>query len=127
MGPDGKGKFKQVKVIDFQENMIDIKTADKGKSICLRIEHDLKLDQKLKKGLYLIEVSNDKDQDYLESLSCQTFEAEVKVTHNSTTIQKGYQPIIHCGGIRQSGKAVDVQNSDGSSLLRNGDIGKITF
>jgi GTPase len=34
------------------------------------------------------------------------------ILHHSTTICCGYQPVIHCGVLRQSADIIDIQGSD---------------
>ena len=46
--------------------------------------------------------------------------------HHHTTIQDGYQGVLHIGGIRSTVQAVKVQNQD-TSCMRTGDEGTIRF
>lgn len=43
---------------------------------------------------------------------CREFDASVMILHHSTTIACGYQPVIHCGVLRQSASIVDIQGND---------------
>lgn len=45
---------------------------------------------------------------YLPPLSSREFLAVIFILHHSTTISRGYQPVIHCGVIRQSATLVEV-------------------
>ena len=49
---------------------------------------------------------------------CMFFEASVFVLHHSTTITIGYQPVIHCGVLRQSAEMVAIH---GREALRTGE------
>ncbi len=40
---------------------------------------------------------------------CREFEAEVVVLNHSTTIAVGYQPVIHCGVLRQSAEIISIE------------------
>jgi len=58
----------------------------------------------------------------------------MKVLHHATTIQEGYQGVLHIGGVRQTVQAVRVtrlpksnDNDDNLNHMRNGDSGVIRF
>lgn len=51
------------------------------------------------------------------------FDAEVVILHHATTIRPNYQPVIHCGVVRQAAKVVSMTKE----LLRTGDKGLIHF
>lgn len=70
------------------------------------------------------------------------FKAKITILHHSTTITLNYQPVIHCGPIRQSAKIMEIENKSGNTeeeivskkknidpnkLLRTGDNAIITF
>lgn len=40
--------------------------------------------------------------------ACREFEANVVVLHHSTTVAVGYQPVVHCGVLRQSAEIIDI-------------------
>ena len=69
--------------------------------------------QQIKKGMVMISTPN----------CIRTFEADVLILKHSTTIKKNYQPIIHCGYIRQ---AAEIYKMD-KDYLRTGDTAKIQF
>jgi hypothetical protein len=52
------------------------------------------------------------------------FEANVVVLHHSTTVTVGYEPVIHCGVLRQSAEMVDIQ---GREALRTGERAMVRF
>jgi len=52
------------------------------------------------------------------------FEANVVILHHSTTISCGYQPVIHCGVLRQSAEMVEIS---GRENLRTGERSKVRF
>mmetsp|Transcript_13744 Transcript_13744/g.24529 ORF Transcript_13744/g.24529 Transcript_13744/m.24529 type:complete len:549 (-) Transcript_13744:110-1756(-) len=45
------------------------------------------------------------------------FEAEIKVLHHSTTIDKGYSPFIHLAGSRQSARIQSILSDTGEEVL----------
>ena len=44
------------------------------------------------------------DMDFAMKHTCYTFNCDVAIFNHPTTIRNGYQTVIHCGTIRQSGK-----------------------
>lgn len=59
----------------------------------------------------------------LRPKSTYSFEADVLIIKHSTTIKKNYQPIIHCGYIRQAAEIYEMDKD----YLRVGDKAKIKF
>src|SRR3546814_14292566 len=56
-----------------------------------------------------------------EASSCRAvreFEAQVVILHHSTTICNGYQPVIHCGAVRQSAEMIAIH---GRETLKTGE------
>ena len=51
------------------------------------------------------------------------FDAEVTILHHATTIRPNYQPIIHCGVIRQAAQVLSISREQ----MRTGDKGLIRF
>jgi GTPase len=45
-------------------------------------------------------------------LNCREFDASVLILHHSTTICRGYQPLIHCGVLRQSAEIIDIRDHE---------------
>ena len=63
------------------------------------------------------------DNNFKNSVSKQ-FRAEVLILHHSTTITDNYQPVIHCGSIRQTAK-ITIENND--TILRTGSKANVKF
>ena len=51
------------------------------------------------------------------------FEADVRILHHPTTIKTNYEPVIHCGSVRQSAKITHMSRN----LVRTGDTAKVVF
>lgn len=51
------------------------------------------------------------------------FEADIRVLHHSTTITKNYQPTIHCNGMTQCARILEMDKE----FLRNGDTSRVRF
>uniref|UniRef100_A0A7R9UAM3 Elongation factor Tu, chloroplastic n=1 Tax=Pinguiococcus pyrenoidosus TaxID=172671 RepID=A0A7R9UAM3_9STRA len=72
-----------------------------------------------RKGMALIgELDNERVK------AVRDFEASVVILHHSTTIATGYQPVIHCGTVRQAAQLVSVE---GGESLRTGQRDLVTF
>ena len=46
------------------------------------------------------------------SIPCREFEANVIILHHSTTICCGYQPVVHCGVLRQSAEMIEIKGRE---------------
>ena len=120
VGPiDGSFVEVTVKSIhDNYKNMID--SLDTGCSGCLCIKsNERKMVLKksiLRRGMNLISKTHNK-------FTTDKFVARVKILHHPTTIKKNYEPIVHCGSIRQTAKIIDIDKD----LLRTGDQSTVTF
>ena len=44
--------------------------------------------------------------------ACREFEASVVILHHSTTIGRGYQPVIHCGVLRQLAEMIGIKERE---------------
>ena len=56
--------------------------------------------------------------------ACREFEANVIILHHSTTICCGYQPVVHCGVLRQSAEMVEIR---GRENLKTGERAIVKF
>ena len=52
------------------------------------------------------------------------FDANVIILHHQTTIQCGYQPVIHCGVLRQAAQLMSIEDSDS---LKTGERATVRF
>ena len=115
------GSFVEVtikSIHDNYKNMID--TLDSGCSGCLCIKsNEKKMVLKkalLRRGMNLISKTHNR-------FTTDKFVARVKILHHPTTIKKNYEPIVHCGSIRQTARIIDIDKD----LLRTGDQSIVTF
>lgn len=56
--------------------------------------------------------------------ACREFEANVVILHHSTTIGCGYQPVIHCGVLRQAAEMIGIK---GRETLKTGERAIVKF
>jgi GTPase len=120
LGPDSTGSFKPVVIKGIHHKRMPVDRAVTGQSVSLNIKCVAKKEvlkkSSYKKGMVLI----DKE---LCPETVWEFEAEVVILHHATTIKPNYQPIIHCGVVRQAANVIQMSNE----LLRAGDKGTIRF
>jgi GTPase len=67
--------------------------------------------------------------------SVREFDADISILKShSTTIKKGYQPVLHCSTVRQAAKIIEInkkisskKNETNDSILRTGDKANVRF
>jgi small GTP-binding protein len=64
------------------------------------------------------------NESLLPPKACREFEATVVILHHSTTVTTGYQPVIHCGVLRQSAEMVEIRDKE---ALRTGERAIVRF
>ena len=72
--------------------------------------------ENIKRGMHIVSKNS-------SHFTYRTFEAKIKILHHPTTIKKNYEPLVHCGAIRQSAKIIDIDKN----LLRTGDQSIVKF
>jgi len=112
------GKYKEViirSIHDNFKNSIDCLTSGQGG--CLNIKSTTKKDsidfKKIKQGRIITKIPK----------SYEFFDASITILHHPTTIKQNYEPVIHCGSVRQSAKICNMDKE----LARTGDSAIVTF
>jgi GTPase len=118
IGPFG-GKFIDVVVKSIHDNFKrDILQLESGQNGCVNIKvlhpkkHTLKRNR-IKQGIILI----------ANPYSIRRFEANITILHHPTTIKTNYEPVIHCGSVRQAARICKMDHE----LVRAGDSANVTF
>ena len=75
--------------------------------------------RQIKKGMVLID-----DLELWKKNIVKKFSARITILQHSTTIKKGYAPVIHCGPIRQSAR---ISYMDNIKQIRSGDTCFVEF
>lgn len=103
---------------DNYKNVIDKLLAGCSGCLCIKSNEKKMVMKKaiLRRGMNLISKTHDK-------FTTDKFVAKVKILHHPTTIKKNYEPIVHCGSIRQTARIIDIDKD----LLRTGDQSMVTF
>tara|TARA_B110000208_G_scaffold155224_1_gene188117 strand:- start:2771 stop:3970 length:1200 start_codon:yes stop_codon:yes gene_type:complete len=103
---------------NFRQNVSGLIDEEYG---CLAINFITKKTftrNQIRKGV--IAFSDDKFKKNIVS----SFKAEIKILHHSTTIKNNYEPVIHCGQVRQPARLKFIDNTE---FIRTGDIAKVEF
>lgn len=129
LGPDRSGVFIAVAVRSIEcrrTAFTEIKTGQSA-TICVKAMNRRVTLKKsyFKKGMVLISevegLSKGSDQ---TPLSIREFDASVVILHHSTMISSGYQPVIHCGVLRQAAQIISIQ---GTEALKTGEHAIVRF
>jgi len=122
LGPDRAGAFVPVNVRSIESKRQGSSEAKTGQSATFAIRATGKKAETLKratfrKGMVLI---GEQDQ----KRAVWQFEATIVILHHSTTISEGYQPVVHCGVVRQSAAMEAIH---GNESLRTGQKAHVRF
>lgn len=152
LGPTKGGLFipVQIRSIEIKRQSASVALTGQSCTMAIRI-----VQKKNKTGLNQLRRDNMKrgmvligPEDF--PLAVREFEASIQILRHSTTISSGYQPVMHCGVIRQSATVVDIQTQtqttatatddekeaentreeegeDGKNILRSGESAIVRF
>jgi GTPase len=126
IGPNN-GIYEQTTIKSIHCKRVSLQNVSHGSYVCLGLK---KIERKkIRRGNVII--SNLDDQ-----LLIKTFSAHITVMRaHSTTICKGYEPVLYACAVRQSVKLISVDEKNNSRnteknddiILRTGDRAKVTF
>jgi GTPase len=137
LGPDKSGTFIQVSIKSIECRRTPQLEVKKGQSATFAIRT---INRKIilkkssfRKGMVLVDglTIPNPTKGHLGDLvvppkACREFDANVIILHHSTTISCGYQPVIHCGVLRQSAEIVSISGKGGETL-RTGERAIVRF
>lgn len=105
LGPFGsleKAVFYPVTIRNIRDNTeTDIPEVKAGFSACFNVtakDKDMVTRATIRKGMILSE----------QPASTKKFKANIKILHHPTKISVGYEPHLHCGGVKETMKIVDM-------------------
>ena len=106
-GPDRNGNFKPIAVKGIHENRCDIKVAEENTapSINVKIKGDYPEIKRnhIRAGSCLINpIKKVKGKNPYHNVCIKHFDADVRILHHHSTIQEGYQGVLHLNGIAQT-------------------------
>ncbi len=114
IGPLKNGEFRRVRIksIQYKRMFVDKAIAGQSATFALKgIKHE-----EVRKGMILHDLSK-------IPRPASRFVADVFVLYHSTTIRKGYSPVIHCSSIRQAARIIDMDKE----FLTTGSKATVTF
>jgi GTPase len=114
LGPNANGHFRQAVVKSIHVKQCLTNHVEAGTAACFAIKKERRSD--IRKGMVLVDAKN-------KPAAVWEFEAEIVVLYHSTTIQSNYQPVVHCGTVRQSCAIILVDRD----VLRTGDKARVKF
>ncbi|KAG5175887.1 elongation factor Tu GTP binding domain-containing protein [Tribonema minus] len=113
VGPDRSGQYVPVSVRSIECKRQPVKEVGLGVSATLAVRAISRRPnlrrQHFRKGMLAIG-ANDLPR------SCWEFQADVVVLHHQTTIGVGYQPVIHCGVVRQAAAITSIDGTTTANL-----------
>lgn len=146
LGPDRAGSFLPVTVRSIEcrrQPTTDVKCGQSATLAIRSLNRKITLKRtSFRKGMVLVDglppsakalgggaaaagggAGGDKKEDLSPKASWE-FDANVIILHHSTTIGCGYQPVVHCGVLRQSAEMVDIR---GRESLKTGERAVVRF
>ncbi len=114
LGPDELGEFRDVKIKSIHNKRMSVRRVVAGQTATFALRRLAR--KTIRKGMVLL------DKDIKPKVST-IFEAEILILYHSTTIQKNYQAVIHCGTIRQTARIIDMDKE----IIRTGDKATVKF
>jgi GTPase len=137
LGPDRTGAFTQVIIRSIECRRIAVGEVKRGQSATFAIRP---VNRKIllkrswfRKGMVLIDalpvplnLPGGKATAEIAAIPRATreFDANVVILHHSTTILPGYQPVVHCGVLRQSSEIISIS---GTESLKTGERATVRF
>ncbi|KAG0170896.1 hypothetical protein DFQ29_009091 [Apophysomyces sp. BC1021] len=117
IGPDSTGQFLPTTIKGIHRKRVTVPLAKAGQTITFALKNIRR--NMIRKGMVLLPYN--KDQPMIKA--SRRFEAEIRVLYHSTTIQKKYQAMVHCGAVRQAASITNMEET----VLRTGDRATVQF
>lgn len=129
LGPDRSGVFIPVTVRSIEcrrTQFTEVKTGQSA-TICVKaVNRKIVLRKSyFRKGMVIISEREGVPRGVDDTpLAVREFDASVVILHHSTMISNGYQPVIHCGVLRQTAQILSIQ---GTEALKTGERAVVRF
>ncbi|OJA13059.1 hypothetical protein AZE42_01886 [Rhizopogon vesiculosus] len=115
-GPDSNGHF-QSTVWALNTYRADVATAEAGQCVALALKRVKRA--AVRKGMVIVHKTDTPPK------ATRQFEGQVLILYHNTTMQTGYQAMLHCGAVRQTVRIISMDNPEG--ILRTGDRATVQF
>ena len=106
---------------NIRENIDELNDGEVGCIAIRLLNKDVLSKDQIKRGVVVFD-----NEDFQKNI-CSKFKAEIVVLNHSTTISNNYQPIIHCGNVRQTAVLRILDSNDNSKRLRTKDKAIVEF
>jgi GTPase len=116
-GPDSNGNYQGTVIRSMQRKRADVNSAEAGQCVSLALKRIRRA--AVRKGMVVVHKSDSPPR------AIRQFEGQVLILYHNTTLQKGYQAMLHCGAIRQTVRILSMDHPQG--ILRTGDRATVTF
>lgn len=118
MGPDANGNYVQTSIKGMQKKRANVTSAEAGQTVSLALKRTKR--QMVRKGMVIV-----RKTDEPPPRPIYKFEGQVLILYHNTTLQKGYQAMLHCGAVRQTVRITEMDHPQG--VLRTGDRATVQF
>jgi len=114
IGPNCFGEWEEVGIKSIHNNRTPVKQVVAGQNASFGLKKVKRA--QVRKGMVVVAKE-------LQPAACWEFDAEVLVLYHSTTIQVGYEAVVHCHAVRQSARILSMD----TETLRTRDRALVRF
>ncbi|KDQ21443.1 hypothetical protein BOTBODRAFT_25887 [Botryobasidium botryosum FD-172 SS1] len=117
LGPDPNGGWVVTSVKSIQRKRATVTSAEAGQCVSLALKRVRRA--AVRKGQVIVHKSDEPPK------AIHVFEGQVLILYHNTTLQRGYQAMLHCGAIRQTVRILSIEHPQ--QTLRTGDRAVVRF
>ncbi|CAE6435062.1 unnamed protein product [Rhizoctonia solani] len=118
LGPDGNGQWIASSIKSIQRKRANVESADAGQTVSIALKRVRRAN--VRKGMVLVARTDHPPH------AARRFLGQVLILYHNTTMQIGYQAMLHCGAIRQTVRIVSITDH-AQGVLRTGDRATVEF
>ncbi|KAG8685271.1 hypothetical protein FRC08_013212, partial [Ceratobasidium sp. 394] len=118
LGPDGNGQWLASSIKSIQRKRANVESADAGQTVSVALKRVRRAN--VRKGMVLVARTDHPPH------AARRFYGQVLILYHNTTMQIGYQAMLHCGAIRQTVRIVSITDN-AQGVLRTGDRATVEF
>ncbi|QRW03853.1 Elongation factor Tu GTP binding domain [Ceratobasidium sp. AG-Ba] len=118
LGPDGNGQWLTSSIKSIQRKRANVESADAGQTVSVALKRVRRAN--VRKGMVLVARTDHPPH------AARRFLGQVLILYHNTTMQIGYQAMLHCGAIRQTVRIVGITDN-AQGVLRTGDRATVEF
>lgn len=126
LGPDTLGNFVPTVIKSIQRKRVNVPCASAGQNASFALKKVKRAS--IRKGMVMVSKALEPKATFefdvcIFSPKLTILKAEILVLYHSTTIKERYQAMLHCEGVRQTAKIVNMDKQ----ILRTGDRAVVRF